>query len=111
MIGISAKDYDSEEYDICGNTTNAVLKIEHIRIPLCEECINELTEALNEFNNKIFCYKCDNFVMSRWGRKYGGSCKHKAALNGDHITEENAGYNYCVGCMDTCPSGRLKVGE
>jgi hypothetical protein len=109
MPEIVLRDYNSYEgYDACGNTTHAVLQVGTIRIPLCEECINELTESLNKFNNTIFCYKCDNFVMSQYGFNYGGSCKHKAALNGGHVTKENAGYDYCVSCMDTCPSGRLK---
>ena len=60
-------DYEDEEYDTCGNTTHAVLKVNGIKIPLCGNCLQELNQSLKQLNNTTFCYKCANFIMSKWG--------------------------------------------
>lgn len=108
---IRAKNYCDANYDSNGNTVVAVLEINGTSILLSNYSVKELTESLEEFNNTIFCHKCNNFVMSQYGWNYGGSCQHKANKDGVLITKENAGYRYCVDCMDTCPSGSLKVEE
>lgn len=110
MIEILKRDYDDEDYDACGNTTHAVLKINSIKIPLCRECIDELTESLTEYNNTIFCHKCKYYMMNPYGLKYDGSCKKKAEQNGDIITEDLIGYRYYTGYLDTCNDGELKEG-
>ena len=104
MIEINAvDDYYNEEYDACGNTTIAVLKVNHINIPLCNECVNDLNESLSEFNNTIFCHKCAHFIMSESGWRYGGSCRKDK-----EIESKDAGYINCVDCMYTCKDAVLK---
>ena len=100
--------YEDKEYDNCGNTSISILEVNGIKIPLCEKCVKELTESLEEFNTTIFCHKCENFIMSEYGFRYGGSCKRLAELNGKKITEKDAGYLFCVNCMDTCKYAILK---
>lgn len=103
MIEIVQHDYSTDEdYDSCGNTTHAILKINNIRIPLCRECLKELNDSLSEFNNTLFCHKCNYFIMSEYGWRYGGSCKKWAESDGKEISEKDAGYLYCRDCMDTC---------
>jgi len=108
---IRAKNHFDPDYDSYGDTVVAVLEINGISILLSDDSVKELTESLEEFSNTIFCHKCNNFVMSKYGWNCGGSCQHKANEDGFLITKENAGYRYCVDCMDTCPSGSLKVEE
>lgn len=101
--------YEDFNYDSCGNEAMAVLSINNTKIPLCSDCINELTEKLKKFNETIFCYKCEEFVMSNSGWRYGGSCKRQQRLKSNiEITEENAGYISCVECMDTCEHAIIK---
>ena len=94
--------YEDEAYDNCGNTTIVTLLVDRIKIPLCRECLVELLESIEKFNNTIFCHNCDHFIMSEEGWRYGGSCKKKAELKGEVISEKDAGYKYCVDCMYTC---------
>ena len=54
MIEIIPTNHEYEEYDSCGNTTIAVLKVDRITIPLCMRCLDELNESLSEFNNTTF---------------------------------------------------------
>lgn len=103
MIEIRPFDWDDERYDSCGNTTRAVLKLDKISIPLCETCLDELNAALQEFNNTTFCYQCENFIMSKSGWNYGGSCRKDR-----DIKPEEAGYVCCKDCMDTCKHARAK---
>ena len=107
MVTFRKKDWDDKPYDCCGSTAIAVLEIDNITIPLCAECVNELTEQLNEYNNIIFCHKCSEFVMNRWGDwGHGGSCKKKAAEQGITLTEDLVGYDCCVDCLDTCKNAK-----
>ena len=111
MIEIKPVDYyddDTSTYDMCNEETIASLQINNIKIPLCDKCVKELTQSLEEFHKTVFCHKCQEFVMSESGWKYGGSCKRKARINNEVITEKDAGYNYCVDCMDTCKDAVLK---
>lgn len=110
MIEILKRYYDDEDYDACGSTTYAVLKINGIKIPLCSECVNELTESLTKFNNTVFCHKCKHYIMNQYGLKYDGTCKKKAEQNGDIVTEDLVGFKYPTGYLDTCDSGELKEG-
>ena len=103
MIEINPSNkYNDEEFDSCGNLAMAVLKIDNIKIPLCNRCINELNESLSEFNNTVFCYKCKHFIMSSSGWRYGGSCRKDK-----EIKLRDAGYINCVDCMDTCKDAVL----
>lgn len=80
--------YGDKEHDICGKTTIAVLEVGGgIDVPLCQNCVEELTEQLSQFNNTIFCHKCNNFKMDEYGWNYGGRCSR---------------HGKDVGCMDTC---------
>jgi hypothetical protein len=97
MIEIRPFSWEDEQYDSCGNTTVAVLKVGRITIPLCMTCLEELSESLSEFNNTTFCYQCKNFIMSRDGWNYGGSCNK----DGD-VELKNAGFINCKDCMSTC---------
>ena len=38
-----------DDYDMCCSTTQAVLIVDKIRIPLCHNCIQELKSSLDEF--------------------------------------------------------------
>ena len=95
--------YEDDEYDSCGNTTVAILKVDRIAIPLCMNCLNELNESLSEFNNTTFCYQCEKFIMSRSGWRYGGSCRKDK-----DIELKDAGYINCRDCMDTCKDAIAK---
>lgn len=106
MLTFRKYDWEDKECDSCGNITMAVLEINNITIPLCADCIKDLTDQLNAYNNTIFCYKCPDFVMNKWGWRYGGSCKKKAAQDGTVITKDNAGYYCCVDCLNTCKDAR-----
>lgn len=97
MIEIRPVSYEDEEYDSCGNTTHAVLKVDRITVPLCGDCLQELNESLKQFNNTIFCYKCKHFIMSKWGWNYGGSCRKD-----ENVDIKDAGHINCVDCMHTC---------
>lgn len=108
MIEIVSTEYEDIEYDSCNRTAIAVLEINGIKIPLCENCVKELTQSIEEFNNTVFCHKCENFIMSDSGFRYGGSCKLRAQKDGKEISEKDAGYLYCVDCMHTCKDAILK---
>ena len=102
MMELRASNWEDKEYDSCGNTTVAALEINSMTIPLCMYCVEELIQHVDVFKNTIFCYQCNNFIHSENGWKYGGSCKLKALKDGKEITSKDAGYSYCVDCMDTC---------
>lgn len=103
MIEVRVAHWDDEEYDSCGSTTVAVLKVDRITIPLCMSCLNELNESLSEFNNTTFCYQCEHFIMSRSGWRYGGSCRKD-----EDIELKDAGHINCVDCMHTCKDAIAK---
>lgn len=103
MIEIRPFTWEDEQYDSCGNTTIAVLKIDRITIPLCRTCLEELNESLSEFNTTTFCYQCNNFIMSRDGWNYGGSCNKDK-----NVEPKDAGYINCKDCMDTCKDAVLR---
>jgi len=87
----------------CGGDSVLTLSIQDgINISLCLECVTKLTTRLETFNNTIFCYKCSNFIMSRSGWNYGGSCKRYARIDNYELTESDIGYKYYTECMDTC---------
>lgn len=106
--------YQDPEGDNCfnlrdGNYTHAVLCIGNIKIPLCKNCVEQLTEDLNEFNNTIFCHKCLHFIPSEAGWGYGGSCKKWAKDDkGIELTSADAGYLYCKNNFDTCKDATSK---
>jgi len=102
MIKLRPVDWDDPKYDGCVYATMAVLDVNGIRIPLCEECVEELSADLKAFNQMVFCHKCEHAIPSKWGWSYGGSCRKKAETYGKEITDETAGYECCVGWMDTC---------
>lgn len=49
MIEIKPVSYQDAETDFCGSATVATLTIDKIIIPLCIDCIDELTESLSKF--------------------------------------------------------------
>lgn len=103
---IRAIDYSiDDEYDSCGNTAVAVLTHDGIKMTLCDECLSELIRSVDCFTDIVFCRDCINFVMSRHGSRYGGSCKVKAEADNETITEANAGYDFVVDSMHTCDKG------
>ena len=106
MLTLRKADWDDKEYDNCGRPAVAVLEIDNVVIPLCFECLDNLNQDLNEYNNTIFCYKCSEFVMNRWGWRYGGSYRKEAEKQGKVITDENAGYDCCVDCLGTCKDAK-----
>lgn len=103
MIEISPKDYKDEDYDSCANTTIAVLKINGIKIPLCGKCVESLSNSLKKFNDTIFCHMCNNFVMSKSGWRYGGTCLNELSEDQrKNFNPKDAGYICRVDCMNTC---------
>lgn len=108
MIELRPFNYNDEQYDNCGNTTHAILKVGTISIPLCDECIEDLKHCLSEYDKTIFCYKCNHFIPSMWGFSYNGSCKHRALKKLDTIEDDSIGYKYAVGSMETCQFAELK---
>lgn len=115
-IAVRVPTYDDPSSDKCtpmftNDRTVAILEINGITIPLSMARVNVLIDEINTFNNTIFCYKCNHFVMSKAGWNYGGSCKYEAEKHGKTITEENAGYDYCVDCMHTCPNCSMKESD
>lgn len=95
MIKIEPIKYEDIETDLCGNATVAILTIDKITIPLCMDCIDELSESLSKFNNTIFCYLCKHFIMNEEGWIYGGICKKD-------ITSRE------VRSMDTCKDAAIR---
>ena len=47
-IRIEEPEFGIENYDICGNTTQKILVINGIRIPLCGSCLDELKKEIND---------------------------------------------------------------
>lgn len=108
MIEVRAVSYgEDEEYDSCGNTTYAVLKVHGISIPMCSDCLDELSQSMKTFNDTVFCHKCRHFLMSEHGFRYGGSCINRADEAGTVLTKSLAGYLHCVDSMDTCKDASL----
>ena len=86
--------------------TVAILDINGISIPLSMGRLENLIDQVKKFDDKVFCYKCDNFIMSESGWNYGGSCKLIAKNEyGIYISKHDAGYIYCVDCMHSCEKG------
>ena len=98
-IKLNVRDWDDEEYDDCGNTAVAILKVGQIKIPLCMDCVNELQESINDFCRPQYCYQCKHFKTSQWGWKYGGSC-----CKDEDVLDTDVGYRYCKDCMNSCKS-------
>ena len=82
MIEIEEAGWDSPETDGCCNMTYAVLKVNGIVIPLCEDCLKDLEEELKNYRSKIHCYECKHYICSNSGLHYGGSCQLEANENG-----------------------------
>jgi hypothetical protein len=102
MIDIKLPDYDAPEYDICGyHEVVAILEVNNMKIPLCLDCIKELTESLKIYNSTAMCYKCKNFIKKN-ELHYGGSCLYKAENDGVHLEKMDIGYKYHVDAFDGC---------
>lgn len=108
MLEFKVNDYNEPQYDGCGNTCIAIIDINNIKIPLCRECLDDLIAGIETFKNTVFCEKCEHFIMSESGWRHGGSCQLKASKDGKVVESKDAGYNYCVGCLDTCKEAKLK---
>lgn len=98
---IKSPDYNSNKLDACGNTTIAEVYYNSARIPLCSNCLDSLRESLKAYDDTIFCYKCANFIMSKSGWNYGGSCL-KSLNDKTDFNPNHAGYLNYKECMDTC---------
>ena len=97
--------FDSSEYDPCGKMTIAVLEVNNITIPLCEDCLKDLERDLIKFKNTIFCRDCTKWHRSEHGIKYGGTCEVKVEQNGesmDKILPRDYGYYYGTYFNETC---------
>ena len=99
MIQLLPKQFMDEDYDSCNLNTVAILKVDKIKIPLCDGCVTNLIRDLFLFNDKIFCYNCEYFIMSKSGWNFGGNCRRNERIeSGDTDT----GYNNHVECMQSC---------
>ena len=106
-ISVRAPGSDDPYEDKCApmfeeSATVAVLEINGTIIPLSLSRVNDLITQVTDFSKTIFCYKCENFIMSRSGWRYGGSCKLEGKKRGKEITSELAGFECCVDCTHTC---------
>ena len=91
MIELRPYDYyEDEQYDNCGNLTDAVLKIDRITVPLCNECVQRLIEDVTVFKETTFCKDCIYWECSSSGVSYGGRCKHRDRDTG-HMETCNVG--------------------
>ena len=104
---IKAPDYRSNILGACGNTTVAEVHYNNMCIPLCSECLDSLRESLKVYDDTIYCYKCANFIMSRSGWNYGGSCL-KSLDDKTKFDPKDAGYLNCKDSMDTCDNAISK---
>lgn len=103
MMEILEPSYEDNNYDSCGNITIAVVHYNSMTIPLCQECLDNLRESLKKYDNTIFCYKCNNFIMSESGWNYGGSClKDLSKEDIEKFKKSYAGYYLYKKCLDTC---------
>jgi len=90
--------YEDKDHDACGNTTMAVIEIgDFMTIPLCSECLESLRNSLKEYDEKVFCYRCQHFKQSESGWNYGGSC-----CKDQEISDGDAGYINCKDNFSTC---------
>ena len=46
---IKLAEWYDQDYDMCYSTTEAILNIHGVKIPLCDKCIRELKRVLDEF--------------------------------------------------------------
>ena len=74
MIKFRAPELEDERHDTCGNTVVAVLVVHSIKIPLCEECCEDLFDGIKEYQNTVFCKDCKHFGTNKWGYDYAGTC-------------------------------------
>lgn len=103
MIQLLPKQYMDEDYDNCNLHTTAILKVDKIKIPLCDGCVTNLIKDLILFNKKIFCCNCEYFIMSKSGWNYGGICRKERK-----IEPRDTGYIRHVNCMDSCECGEKR---
>lgn len=99
---------NDEDTDPNGQQTMACLIIDRIKIPLGAEYLDYLFKQIDEFRNTIFCFRCKYYIPSRWGYRYGGSCRKEAEEKNIEITKETIGYECSKGFMDTCGKGERK---
>ena len=95
-----------EEYDGCGNEVFAVLEVDKIKIPLCQECFESLVKEVNSYNTPQFCFQCEHWGMNRWGVKYGGSC-----MKDGKIDPQLWGYRNNTSWLDSCNKFKEKKNE
>jgi len=51
-IYIRESDWDDPKYDTCGSTTHYILEINNIRVPLCNECFDELVDEIEKMKKE-----------------------------------------------------------
>ena len=112
-IELRSLTYEDKEYDACGKSTIAVLELGNsITIPLCEECLNELYNSVEDFKSKTFCRTCKHWYQSKNGMKYGGTCAIKLLNNQnkhiEDISKEEYGEIESTGFYYTCDNAEKK---
>jgi hypothetical protein len=53
-IKIYEPEYYDPDYDNCGKDIKAILQIDTIKIPLCEDCLDDLNEAIIDYQFSKF---------------------------------------------------------
>ena len=53
-IKIYEPEYYDNDYDNCGKDTKVILQIDTIKIPLCEHCLDDLHEAIIDYQFSKF---------------------------------------------------------
>ena len=104
MLSFRVPKYDDKDYDNCGNVTVAVLEIDNITIPLCKECLKDLKDDIDDYNDAQFCGRCMHFKASPYGPvHYGGSC-----TSDQEVDEKDYGNVNYVDYFRICKDGKFK---
>ena len=99
---------NDKQYDDCGTTTEAILEINSVSIPLCEECIQDLREQLAKYDATVFCKDCKYWHQSEYG-DLTGTCEYQyVQIHGKFDLTKDFGYSCCEGYMHTCKHGIRK---
>ena len=106
-VQFRVRNWEDQSHDNCGNTTNAVLMIDSITIPLCSECIEDLFNAIDEYRNTVYCSGCKHWIPNPYGYNYSGSCRKEA---GEDIPKDMIGYKCSKDFFETCPNAERKEG-
>lgn len=99
---------NDKQYDDCGTTTKAILEINSISIPLCEDCIQDLRDQLAKYDTTVFCKDCKFWHRSEY-RYLCGTCEYQyVQIHGKFDLTKDFGDSCCEGYMHTCKHGIRK---